>query len=370
MELMQASHQWANRPADERFTSLTDLLAHTKRMRESSVARVISNKRLMAAPVTEDPTSKGLAIVERQSGAPSLASHWAFGQLCGRVGAPAGYLRSLPAPMAADCINYGLVSREVDELGVLLRSGQGANPADLSAVTGPNYGRVWNAEISGALVKAFGDGVNGAFRVPGEWGQRVEVTKDNTTLYAGDRDMFVFLCDEENRIEISDRRNGQPGSLARGFFVWNSEVGAGTLGIAAFLFDYVCGNRIVWGARDFKEIRIRHTSGAPDRWVQNVLPALDRYSHGAAANVVRVITDAREKKLGDQDRVRAFLESKFTRSQAAAIDLAHKAEEGRPIETLWDVTVGATAYARTIEWQDERVAIERKAGDVMALAST
>jgi hypothetical protein len=50
--------------------------------------------------------------------------------------------------------------------------------------------------------------------------------------------MFVFLADEERRIEVPARRDGQPGSLARGFFVWNTEVGDKTLGAAFFLFDY------------------------------------------------------------------------------------------------------------------------------------
>ena len=61
--------------------------------------------------------------------------------------------------------------------------------------------------------------------MPGEFGERVTVKKENTTLYASDRDMFVFLADEENRIEIPGRRAGRSGSFARGFFVWNSEVG-------------------------------------------------------------------------------------------------------------------------------------------------
>lgn len=370
MELMQASNQWATRPADERFTSLTELLAHTKGQREASVARVLANRRVMAAPVENDETGKGLVIIERQSGAPALPSHWSFGQLCGRVGAPAGYLRTLPAAMAADCVNYGLQARDtVDELGFLLRQEGHGNPASLAAVTGPNYGRIWNAEIAQALVKRFGDGINGAFRVPGEFGQRVEVTKENTTLYAGDRDMFVFLADEDHRIEVPNRRNGQSGSMARGLFVYNSEVGAQTLGVAAFLFDYVCCNRIVWGAEGFKEIKIRHTSGAPDRWIEQVQPAIQRYANGAASIIQDKIIEAQAKKIGDRERVDAFLNTRFTKSQAKAINLAHEAEEGRPIETLWDVTVGATAYARTIEWQDERVDIERKAGAVMALAA-
>lgn len=72
MELMQASHQWASRPDDERFTSLTDLLEHTRRQREASMARVLPNRRVLAAPITDDESGKGLAIIERQSGAPAL----------------------------------------------------------------------------------------------------------------------------------------------------------------------------------------------------------------------------------------------------------------------------------------------------------
>ena len=41
----------------------------------------------------------------------------------------------------------------------------------------------------------------------------------------------------DRRIEIPGRRNGRTGSLARGFFVWNSEVGDTTLGVEFFLFD-------------------------------------------------------------------------------------------------------------------------------------
>src|SRR5205085_2945852 len=99
-----------------------------------------------------------------------------------------------------------------------------------------------------ALVERFGDGVSGHWRVPGEFGNRITVTKENTTLFASDRDMFVFLADEDRRIDVPGRRNGS-GSMARGFFVWNSETGDKTLGLGFFLFDYVCANRIVWGRR-------------------------------------------------------------------------------------------------------------------------
>lgn len=356
--LMQASNQWRSRPDDERFLSLVALDTACKGWREASVARVLPNRQIQAQP-TDDG---GLGIVG-PNGAPVLPTHWSFGQLSTLAGAPAGYLRDLPPPLAADCLNFGLKTRDVTEIGVLLRKPKDGPPV-LAAATGPNYGRIWNHQITSALVKRFGDGRTGAFRIPGEFGKDVEVNKASTTLYASDRDMFVFLADERNRIEVPERRNGRPGSLARGFFVWNSEVGSAVFGIATFLFDYVCANRIVWGSQDYKEIRIRHTSGAPDRYIEEVRPALEAYAQSSTRSVTDAIKLARSRVL--KDKVAEFLATRFTKSQANMIQTAHMADEGRPIENLWDCVVGATAYARSIPWQDERVKVERTAGLLMA----
>jgi hypothetical protein len=369
--LMQASHEWSSRPEDQRFTSLIDLADHCERARTFSTAKVVSTRSIEARPVEGD--SRALMIVG-PNGSALAPTNWAFGQLAARAGAPSGYLRDLPAPLAADCINYGLTRKDAEDTGVLLRKDPGTGIATLNAVTGPNYGRVWNATIARSLVERFGDGVTpGGFKVPGEFGHDVEITKSNTTLYASDRDMFVFLADESNRIEIPDRRDGKTGAMARGFFVWNSETGAQTFGISTFLFDYVCCNRIVWGAQDVKEIRIRHTASAPDRWIEEVTPALERYAESSTRSITDAIEAARAHRLtsgveqSDREKaVQDFLTKRFTRSQAKAIQAAHMADENRPIETLWDAVVGATAYARGIGFQDERIDLERKAGQLMA----
>lgn len=359
--LMQASNQWAKRPDDERFTSLTDMLAHFERIRSQSRAAVVSSHRINAEPAADN---RGL-VVTGPNGHAYAPTHWSFDQLAKLGGAPAGYLRTLPAPMAADCINYGLkIARDVADVGVLLHRDGEANT--LRAATGPNYGRIWNADIVRGLVDRFGDGLTGDFRVPGEFRQRVEVTKANTTLYAGDRDMFVFLADEDHRIEIPNRRDGEAGTLARGFFVWNSEVGAATFGVATFLFDYVCCNRIVWGAKEYKQVTIRHTSGAPDRFISQIAPALRQYAQSSTASITRAIADARRARLDDVD---AFLNQRFSKSLSAQIQQAHLNDEGRPIETLWDVSTGITAHARSVEHQDARVSLEREAGKVLDLAA-
>ena len=361
--LMQASAQWSSRPADERFTSLYAMQEHFQTVREQSRGAVVPSRRIT---VEAEADNKGL-VITGPNGHAYAPTHWAFGHLAQRAEAPAGYLRTLPAPIAADALNYGLkFKRETEDLGVLL---QRNGVATLRAVTGPNYGRIWNDDITRNLVTRFGDGITGQWKVPGEFGKAVTVTKENTTLYAGDRDMFVFLCDEQNRIEIPNRRNGEPGSLARGFFVWNSEVGSSTFGLATFLFDYVCCNRMVWGAAEYKEVRLRHTASAPDKFLEEMQPALTAYANSSARSVTDAVSAARAARISGADgELDAFLTKRFSKRLSAVLQATHELEEGRPIETLWDAATAATAYARSIKWQDERVAVERTAGELLTLA--
>src|SRR6266550_4933656 len=50
----------------------------------------------------------------------------------------------------------------------------------------------------------------------------VDVTKDTTTLYASDRDVFLFLVDDTNPIEAGRLADGSPDLYFRGFYCWNS----------------------------------------------------------------------------------------------------------------------------------------------------
>lgn len=355
--LHQVSHNWATRPADERFVSLYHLRDHFAAQRAQSRATVVSNRQIEIVPETDH---KGLRVVG-PNGAAYAPTNWAFGQLAGLADAPAGYLRTLPSDIAADCINYGLkYKREIEDVGVLLyKNGDSV----LRAATGPKYGRIWNHDIASTLAERFGDGLTGQWRQPGEFGKAVTITKDNCTLYAGDRDMFVFLCDEENRIELPGRRAGRMGTFARGFFVWNSEVGSSKFGIATFLFDYTCCNRIVWGVEGFSEMTLRHTAGAPDRFAEELQPALLQYSQGSTAGIVEGIQLARRQRVDAE--LDGWLAQRFGKRLVEPLKAIHMAEEERPIETVWDAVTAATAHARNLPWQDDRVALERVAGSLM-----
>jgi hypothetical protein len=384
MNLMQANRQWSTRPADERFTSLLDLDRKMRAIRDNSRATTVSTRRIEVAPSSLDPRG-GIAI--HSDAGISTPTNWSFNQLSALAGAPVSWMKKLPAPMVADSLNYGLrFLRDAADVGLLATMSEvptidgdldlGGDPvqfSELRAATGPGYGRIWNSQLTSALVDRFGDGLTGDFRVPGEFGKEINVTKANTTIYGSDRNVFVFLADEKNRVEMANRRDGKPGSLARGFFVWNSEVGSDTMGAAFFLFDYACSNRIVWGAQQYKEIRLRHTRHAPDRWIEEIAPVLDAYAHESAGPVEQTIALAQAAKLDDD--LDAFLKKRFTGTSAftandvRAISDAHVREEGRPIETLWDLTTGITAMAKTIPNSDDRVAVERKAGRVLDMVA-
>lgn len=379
--LLRASRQWATRPADERFLSIPEMIAAQNANRERSKTKALANRRIELQP-SDDKLDGDLIVLDNETGEGAVPTHWAFNQLAGLVKAPPAYLRTLPTPLVADAINWGLrYSRDITDVGIMTRTVERSDTetsdartvqdeyAALMCATGPNYGRVWNGQILEQIERIFGDGRSGNFRVPGEFGKDVPITRDNTTLYAGDRDCFVFLADEANRIEVPNRRNGEPGQLARGFFIWNSEVGSTSLGVATFLYDYVCMNRMVWGAMDYQEVRVRHTVSAPEKFVEQIAPALNAMRDAPTLHIRQAIENARANPIASkQEEINEWLAKRFSARFASAFQAAHLEDEGRPIETLYDAANGVTAYARGINYQDQRVAWERKAGELIELA--
>jgi hypothetical protein len=161
-ELMQAHRQWMSRAPDERFTSLLDMQNFKRQIRDHSRSQVISSRGLTVRPVEDD--ARALQIMGHGNGLPAAApTHWSFGQLCSLASpgnSPASYFRdtNMPAPMIADCLNYNLrFTRGVEDIGVLLTTNEDGGVNELRSVNGPNYGRIYDADVVDALVDRFGD---------------------------------------------------------------------------------------------------------------------------------------------------------------------------------------------------------------------
>jgi len=73
--LMQASRQWATRPADERFLSLLELQAFTHLQLENSRSLVFSSRKLEVLPDETDPKMRGL-LVGNPDGTVAAPTHW------------------------------------------------------------------------------------------------------------------------------------------------------------------------------------------------------------------------------------------------------------------------------------------------------
>jgi hypothetical protein len=242
---------------------------------------------------------------------------------------------------------------------------------ELRAVTGPDYGRIWDHELVGAVMKIAGDGTGDTcWKVPGvlDWSSMthnpfVDVTKDNTTLYASDRDVFLFLVDDTHPIEAGWLPNGEPDLYFRGFYCWNSEVGSKTLGIASFYLRAVCMNRNLWGVQDFQEINIRHSKFAAQRFAHEAAPALRSFAQSSAVPFIAGIRAAREQIVArhDEDRETFLRKRGFSKADTAKIIGAVLQEEGHPPESVFDFVQGITALARTKAHQDTRLDLEGKA---------
>lgn len=295
-------------------------------------------------------------------------THWSFGQLCSLIGAPANYLRNLPAPLAGINLQYGLHSNRAEQIKTL-ETQQGR--VELRAVTGPDYGRIWDYELVAAVQKIAGNGIGDTrWKVPGviDWSTLqhnpfVDVTKDTTTLYASDRDVFLFLVDDTNPIEAGKLANGEPDLFFRGFYCWNSEVGNKTLGIASFYLRGVCQNRNLWGVEQFEEITIRHSKFAASRFAHQAAPALANFANSSPAPFIAGIKAARERIVAhtDEDREDFMRKRGFTKGDTAKVIETVLREEGRKPESIFDFVQGITAVARTKPHQDARLDLETKA---------
>jgi hypothetical protein len=379
-QLNAAHRQWCDRPQDERFWDLSDLDAHVRGIRERSQETGTGLDALRIAP-----TDSGDLMLTRGAGRLAF-TNWSFGQLCRKVAAPASYLTSLPATLAASCLNQSIQTAAKEagaDGGVSLLHYQNGC-ARIRAITSPRYERIWNGDITPRLLRlAAEDGWrNPPSRTKGEAGESSRpATKADCMgasfiregdmispggLYASDRDMFAFLVDTSHTIN-----DGSEDGLHRGFFVQNSEVGDCSFVLTFFLFRGTCGNHIIHGGKLLREIRIKHIGAANDRAFRAIRGELADYANASAAETEAGIVAAKSCILGtDKETVldRLFgLKIASRQVLGAAWDGAYIDEDGSP-DTAWGFAQAMTRYSQTIHWADKRTDLDRQAGKVLALA--
>jgi hypothetical protein len=362
----RVSSEWFARPADERFLSLGALYASVLARAETASTRIVESRSIEVR--AEPGNADRLTLLAPGSAGPVAPTNWSFSQLCSLVGAPGAYLRGLPATLAGINLQHGLLQHRGEHIK-LLETTDGRT--ELRAVTGPDYGRIWDHELVAAVMAIAGDGTGDTrWKVPGvlDWSTmtynpHVDVAADTTTLYASDRDVFLFLVDDTHPIEAGKLPSGDPDLYFRGFYCWNSEVGSKTLGIATFYLRAVCMNRNLWGVENFQEISIRHSKFAPSRFTEQAAPALAHFANSSARGFVEGMQTARARIVARTDEERtSFLRGRgFSKTDTGRIIASVVEEEGHPATSLYDFVQGITAVARSKPHQDDRLDYESKA---------
>lgn len=390
MELFQASRQWANRPADQRFESLASLYEACH-----GYATQAQEKRVAIPELRAVRASNEVCLISK-AGNEAAMTHYAFGQVCSQVGAPAGYLRELPAQLAAENLNHGLQAISDRDPRNLLFHANGR--LVLRAFTSDRYTRIWNWEVAKRLLvleergwtpaipdKRFDGGnpkecqrCDGTGKTGSDGVHRRSSLNESQNcstcngtgrafpaLYASDHDMFAFV--RNNSCVI--REPGNPDGLQRGVIVSNSEVGAAALKMTRFLYREMCGNHIIWGASKVLDISVRHVGDAHNRW-SGYAAELKRYAETSASDDEAKIASAKTVRIGDTKE--QVLDKLFgmrsinlpMKTLEAGYQACRDDVDGSP-KTPWGIVQGLTRHSQTVPYADQRTDIDRAAGKIM-----
>jgi hypothetical protein len=352
---LTAHHQWATRPPDERYTSVQALFEAARDRRARTAESVVNSRDLRV-----EATGADSLRLRGPFTTPIGLTHWSFGQLASIGGAPAQYLRTLPAPIAADALNYGLARERRASHQLYVESGE---PKRALALTSQKYARLHHDDLLARVMDLMAD--HPEWHLPlgykdGEWGaERV-----SSGAYLGVMDLFLFLVDGNRDLDDPADRNG---GLHRGFILRNSDVGAAALTLDLFLHRGVCGNHIIWGFHHLVSLRRRHIGASIDIDYRDSLEAITRALDADTTKDRNLLYRANTVELGStaEDVIEtASVRAGLPRKQATeAYQLAERHE--RNPRSVWGFVQGLTLVSQRSPWQDQRFALDRAASRLL-----
>lgn len=355
-----AHSQWNFRPDDERYASLTAMLKEAKARRE----RAAQAEDVLMGDLLIKPTDKEVMVHGNNNMSARLTNH-AFEQLCSKTRTQPTSTLDLPPAMVAQILNYRIRKYRSDLPNAKILFDAGI-PSDLviRSFTGNGYARIWDYEVIQRVID-----MGKEWTVPPAMkhtfnGQKVS----SSGLYMGDRDMFIFMVNENNRI-----KDGTDEGLARGFFLGNSEVGGVSHWLMTFLYRFVCGNHIVWGIENVKRFSLRHVGDANNESIRRFKEELESYSNEAAKPLEAKIKKAQTYRLGQNDQeVEDAVFSKrilTRRTVRAALQAKEQFEfDGDPL-TAWGLSQRVTRLSQLEAYADKRNELDQAAGKLLDMVA-
>lgn len=374
--MMAAANQYANRPKDERYGSVADLVAVAAQ--DKALSRQVNyNLKDLRVVITNthntptfNPTPEETSIRLESPKGRATFTHWSFGQLCRTLGAPASYLRTLPPANIANDLNHGLQHSPVGTAAnILIRAANGQPEPTVRSLTSDSYGRLWDAELYSAIQRNLIEqsGRDGAWTLPPTW------TGEAAGAYRSDRDSFLVIVNGGSIVEDpslrSDGGNAGPSTtMYRGLLIRNSEVGASSVVIERILYRYICGNHMIWGAVIDKMFRRRHVGSHVLRdVVKEIADVAWKWTNRTESSDAAIIKSLIEHEIahteaGVIDELRALGATREQAQQAYARCVA--TEQASP-RSYWGMAQGLTRISQEEGYEDERYQLDQLATKVL-----
>lgn len=360
MELFKANKQWSTRPQDERFTSIQALYDVTRAYYNQAVEKGVNFADMRCEAINGE-----VQLVGRQNN-PAKLTNWAFGQVCARLGAPASYLRDLPATLAVQNLNHGLAHRIADAANsavanLLLHVSD--NGLLLRALTTDVYQRIWNWEVAERLLDL--EANHGFEPATPDIRQDLDPNGNKYALYASDHDLFAFIRSKDKY--IVEAGSDQP--VYRGVIYENSEVGASKIKATKFFYREMCGNHIIWGASNVIEVSARHVGSVREKFEAFAVQVREWMDESVSDDEGKIKSCKTRLIAATKDEVLDALFGKksigLSRKQLeAGYDATNIDEDGDP-RTPWGIVQGLTRYSQTEPYADKRTEIDRAAGRIL-----
>ena len=149
--LTAANAQWANRPAEQRFSSLQDLHLAVQHHRDVAVEAVNVDLTKLRVDMQSFGGEVAEPVLVGETGKVAQFTNNGFRQLCSKIGVPANYMRELPGELVMANMNYGLSTVDNGTNNALLFAKNGS--MRLRSALSNDYMRIWNSDITTRLIK-------------------------------------------------------------------------------------------------------------------------------------------------------------------------------------------------------------------------
>lgn len=363
------SRSLTTRPADEHFATFADLrTAAATDDRNARVCTVASDSLEVVADADQ------LMLVSKKSGRGYPMTYHSSRRVAQLAGANADFVFGRLTPRVAAIALTDSLSRTSEDvqlhLGTVTRSSDlGHDGPVVRGITGTTYARVSdNAILHEVNEWLLPSGFVPALPTMNTDAQRNNIMGNNKpALFRGlSSSLFFFMAEGRG----GEGAGGRP--CHRGVLTSNSEVGQGSVKVTRFIFDALCANFIVWGARELQTTRRIHR-GEPSRILRDVREQLRRETPEIMAAELDIMRRAAEVAFApDLDTAVERLIKQFELSEAAAKTslLLAAGGENRGTNALTHAWVanGVTSFAKSAANADRLVELATVGGDIYLAA--